>query len=76
MSGSIKCPQCAKMMQADAKVCGFCSYDFLRNQPAPPTKNSRLGCLAIMALVVLAVLILGGIRSMVDDSPPEQEVPA
>jgi hypothetical protein len=64
------------MMQADAKVCGFCSYDFLRNQPARPTKNGRLGCLAIVALVVLAVLILGGIRSIVDDGSPEQEASA
>ena len=76
MSGSIKCPQCAKMMQSDAKVCGFCSYDLLKNQPAPATKNSRLGCLAIMALVILAILILGGIRSIVDDGPPKQEAPA
>ncbi len=74
MSGPIKCPQCAKMMRSDAKVCGFCSYDLVRNRPAPPTKNSRLGCLAIIALVVIGILILGGIRSIVDEGAPEQEV--
>ena len=34
MSASIKCPQCGKMMQSDAKVCGFCSYDLAKNQHA------------------------------------------
>jgi predicted nucleic acid-binding Zn ribbon protein len=71
MSGSIKCPQCGKMMQSDAKVCGFCSYNLEKSQPAAPQKNGLKGCLAVMALIILAVLILVGISSIVSEGPSQ-----
>ena len=74
VSGLTECPQCAKMMKSDAKVCGFCSYDFVNNRPAPTSKNSLLGCIAIIALVILTMLILAGIKSIVSEGPPEQQV--
>ena len=58
-------------MQSDAKVCGFCSYDFAQNKPAPsPPKTAVKGCLAIIALVVLGALVLIGIRSIVGEASP------
>ena len=69
MSASIKCPQCGKMMQSDAKVCGFCSYDLQSNQPASRQKNSLKGCFAIIILALLAILILVGISSIVSEGP-------
>ena len=61
-------------MQSDAKVCGFCTYDLVKIQPASTTTAGN-GCLAILALLVLGALILGGIRSMVvDESPIPQTV--
>lgn len=75
MSEPMKCPQCAKTMQSDAKVCGFCSYDLVNKQPAKPAKNALLGCFSIVALIIVGVLILGGIRSIVNDRPATQAVP-
>jgi hypothetical protein len=63
------------MTRSDANICAFCSYDFSSYRPAQAAKNSRLGCLAIMALVILGILILGGITRIVDDGPSKQEVP-
>lgn len=69
MTSSIKCPQCGKMMQSDAKLCGFCSYDLANNQPASLQKNSLKGCFAILALFITAMLILAGINSIVSEGP-------
>jgi ribosomal protein L40E len=33
-----KCPDCAEMVQAEAKICRFCRHDF----PAPPPAPSAL----------------------------------
>ena len=74
VSESIKCPQCGKMMQSYAKACGFCSYDFVKDKPAPPSKNALQGCFAIMALVLLGALILLGISSLVSEDRPAQAV--
>jgi hypothetical protein len=62
------------MMRSDAKVCGFCSYDLINNRPATRSKTPLLGCFAIMALAILAILILAGIKTMVSEGPPQQEV--
>ena len=76
MSAPIKCPQCAKMMQSHAKVCGFCSYDLVNNAPAAsPKKKNLVGCFAIVAVLVLGVLIVGGIRSLVSEVPPPVTAP-
>jgi hypothetical protein len=61
-------------MRSDAKVCGFCSYDLINNRPAPRSKNRLLGCFAIMALAILAILILAGIKTMVSEGHPQQDV--
>lgn len=75
VSGTIKCSQCSKMMQSDAKVCGFCSYDLVTKQPAKRSKTPLMGCFAVIALLILGVAILGGIRSIVSEGPPAQTLP-
>lgn len=65
------------MMQSDATVCGFCSYDFVQNRSASsPPKTAFKGCLAIIALIVLGALILTGIRSIVGDASPAVQTAA
>jgi hypothetical protein len=73
----MKCPQCSKMMQVDARVCGFCSYDFVQRKPASsPPKTAVKGCLSIIALIVLGAIILMGIRAMVVETPPKPQTAA
>jgi len=61
-------------MQSDAKICGFCSYDLVKNEPAAKPKSNLLCCFAILALVILALAILAGISSIVCEGSSEQPV--
>ena len=55
------CPSCAEQIQAAAKICRFCKYDFRPGggapPPPPPTRSGGLGVVAIVIIVV----IVGGI---------------
>jgi hypothetical protein len=55
------CPACAEQIQAAAKICRFCKYDFRTGAgsppPLPPRKSGGLG---IVAIVVIVVLVGGG----------------
>jgi hypothetical protein len=65
MSGSRKCPQCAELVQLEAKICRFCSYDFVNRSPAKPPKNSFQSCMTVflilngIALLLVALLLSG-----------------
>lgn len=56
MSGSRKCPQCAELVQMDAKICRFCNFDFVTNQPAKPPKNSFQSCLGFIGIALLVII--------------------
>lgn len=58
MSGSKKCPQCAELVQMDANVCRYCSYDFKARAPAAPPKNSLQSCMTILGWIGAGLIVL------------------
>lgn len=57
MSGSRKCPQCAELVWLEAKICRFCSYDFVNRAPAKPPKNSFQSCMSVFLIINGAILV-------------------
>jgi len=58
VSGSQKCPQCAELVQLDAKVCRFCFYDFVSRTPKKEPKNSFQSCMTVFVIINVVVLFL------------------
>lgn len=65
----VKCPRCAEMVKADAKVCKHCGHEFSAGELAANKKQSStlkqgaIGCLAIIVLFVIGAAIFGGSSS-------------
>lgn len=55
------CPSCAEQVQAAAKVCRFCQYDFMTGTgpAAPPPPPRKSGGASMVIVIVLLVGVLG-----------------
>jgi hypothetical protein len=76
MSGTKKCPQCAEMVQMDAKICRFCNYSFTQMRAATPAKNSFQSCMTVIgwALVILILFLIAAWNAGAPDESAPAEV--
>lgn len=78
----VKCPRCAEMVKADAKVCKHCGHEFTAEQlaankrEASKLKQGAIGCLAIIVLLVIGAAIFGGSSGTGNQSGPADNVAA
>ena len=69
-----KCPDCAELVQDDARVCRFCRHEFSEQGASkppsvqPPRKNNA-GCLAAICIGVIALVAISSGNSS-DSSKP------
>ena len=55
-----KCPDCAELVQDDARVCRFCRHEFSQQgaskQPSVQPRKNNAGCLAAICIGVIALV--------------------